>query len=525
MSAIILAARLLLAAVFLVAAIAKLVDPARTRQTMRDFGVPTRAAPLAVGGVVVAEMLIAVLLLFARTAWIGDAAALALLAIFSIVISVQLLRGRTPECRCFGQIAAGPIGWRSLLRNAILAALAVLILLQGREKTGPSAVAWVTRLSTGEMLATTFGLLALLIASVGTWLLTQLLSQNGRLLTRFEALEASVNAQHYLGAARSELMDEPFRSELEAGSGTGLRIGDPVPEFRLTTAQHAPVSLSELTASSLPVILVFTDQACSMCRALVPDLERWWRELAGRVVVVAVERTGDAGSSVNPDGGAGANNASDFVLPNLLFDANGRVADAFQVRGTPSAVMVRPDGRVGSALAQGLTEIRSLVAQVSGVVGGRRSSAKGTLAVEIPSKDWILTDLNGNAVDLRTLLTRDSVLLFWNCACSYCRDMLVDLRHWDSTRKADAPQLIIIGTGQDVDYRGLGVKAQILLEPQFRTGYLFGATGTPSAVRFDTGGRWMSDVAIGAPSVLALLYAPATGENFPSVSDTEGKLE
>lgn len=49
-----------------------------------------------------------------------------LLAVFSASIVANLARGRRPICACFGSWSARPLGWRHLVRNALLIALAVI---------------------------------------------------------------------------------------------------------------------------------------------------------------------------------------------------------------------------------------------------------------------------------------------------------------------------------------------------------------------------------------------------------------
>src|SRR4051794_40463667 len=96
-----IAARLLLAAVFVVAALAKLADRAGSRQTLAEFGVPVvLAAPL---GVVLplVELTVALLLMPVATAWMGALGALALVLVFIAGIGSNLARGRAPTCRCF----------------------------------------------------------------------------------------------------------------------------------------------------------------------------------------------------------------------------------------------------------------------------------------------------------------------------------------------------------------------------------------------------------------------------------------
>ena len=97
MDALLLAARLILAAVFVVSGISKLFDLSGSQAAMRSFGVPERLTRA--GGIVlpIAEMVIAVLLIPVATAKWGALLALILLAVFIAGISYSLSRG--PQIR------------------------------------------------------------------------------------------------------------------------------------------------------------------------------------------------------------------------------------------------------------------------------------------------------------------------------------------------------------------------------------------------------------------------------------------
>jgi uncharacterized membrane protein YphA (DoxX/SURF4 family) len=117
LEALVLAMRLVLAAVFAVAALAKLTDREGTRRAVAEFWAAERAAPWLAWLIPLAELTVAVLLLPSRTALAGALGALVLLLTFSVAIAVNLWRGRTPECRCFGQLHSAPAGPRTLVRN------------------------------------------------------------------------------------------------------------------------------------------------------------------------------------------------------------------------------------------------------------------------------------------------------------------------------------------------------------------------------------------------------------------------
>src|ERR671939_1059905 len=138
MDVALLTARLLLAVVFAMAGLAKLADRAGSRQALVGFGLPAvLAAPLGIL-LPLAELAVAVALLPAAWAWWGALGALALLLLFVAGISFNLARGRTPDCHCFGQLHSEPVGWPTLARNGILAAVAAFVVVQGPERIAPS---------------------------------------------------------------------------------------------------------------------------------------------------------------------------------------------------------------------------------------------------------------------------------------------------------------------------------------------------------------------------------------------------
>ena len=121
MDLVLLAARLVLAAVFVVAGLAKLMDLPGSRQAMSGFGVPSCPGGSFGLFLPLAELVTAVLLFPLASAWWGGLAALTLLLLFIAGISVTMARGQAPDCHCFGQLHSEPVGWSTLVRNTVLA--------------------------------------------------------------------------------------------------------------------------------------------------------------------------------------------------------------------------------------------------------------------------------------------------------------------------------------------------------------------------------------------------------------------
>jgi hypothetical protein len=156
-----LAARLLLAAVFGVAGVAKLADRRGAREAVLALGAPPALVVPVAAGLPLMELAVAGALLISPTALAGAAGALALLAVFVAGIARSLARGRQPDCRCFGQVHSAPVTWKTLVRNLILTAVAILVAIGGPGTglsawaSGMSAVAWIT-LAVAAVLAVAF---------------------------------------------------------------------------------------------------------------------------------------------------------------------------------------------------------------------------------------------------------------------------------------------------------------------------------------------------------------------------------
>src|SRR4051812_2716400 len=106
----------ILPTVFATAGIPQPPDRTRTPRGVAEFGVPTRLAGPVSALLPAAEVAVALALIPARTSVWGALGGLALLLAFSAAISLNLARGRTPECHCFGQLHSSPAGARTLAR-------------------------------------------------------------------------------------------------------------------------------------------------------------------------------------------------------------------------------------------------------------------------------------------------------------------------------------------------------------------------------------------------------------------------
>jgi uncharacterized membrane protein YphA (DoxX/SURF4 family) len=118
-------AAVLLGAVFVVAAVAKIVAGTTWIAQARELGAPTPVAT-ALPGV---ELVLGALLVAGIAAPVPAVLAAVLLLGFSVAIARQLVDGRHPPCACFGAWSQRPLGEGHLLRNAALILVAVVAVL------------------------------------------------------------------------------------------------------------------------------------------------------------------------------------------------------------------------------------------------------------------------------------------------------------------------------------------------------------------------------------------------------------
>lgn len=342
MNPVLLLARAILALVFLSAGAMKLFSRAGTRQTLLEFGVPRNLIPALTWLLPVAELGCGAALVPSRTAGWGAAGALLLLMIFLAGIVWNLSRGRRPECRCFGHLRSSPIGWGSIVRNLGLSALAVVLIFPP-QRASPAHITWTWPWPAGVSVAVGIALIASALAAFALKLMADLLKQHGRLLLRMDALELGLTGER----ASAAPVGNPL-AERPTGGPAPM-----APGFTLPDLTGRLVSLEDLRAPGLPVLLLFVDPACGPCASLLPDVARWRVQHAHDLTIVLLtqgtaeqHRERDAGHELGP----------------VLLRSGEEPADRYHAHGTPAAVLVGADGRLASPLAHGAPAIRSLVA-------------------------------------------------------------------------------------------------------------------------------------------------------------------
>jgi peroxiredoxin len=515
MDAALLIARLVLAAVFILAGLAKLSDLKGSRKAIIEFGLPAVvASPLALL-LPLAELGVGAALIPASSAWWGALGAVGLLVLFVVGISINLARGKKPDCHCFGQLHSAPAGWKTLARNGVLAAIAGFVVWAGSEGggAGPSAISWLAALSMAQLLGLLGGVLVLSLLAGQWWFLVHLLRQNGRLLVRLEAVEATL--------AEGGSVLAPSQNGTPVPQAEGLPVGSEAPQFSLSGLHGETLTLEALRSSGKTVMMLFTDPGCGPCNAMLPDVGRWQEEHANKLNLSLVSR-GEVEENKTK--------AQEHALKNVLLQNNWEVSESYEVRGTPSAVLISADGKIASPVAGGAEGIRGLLSYAVGerpqlpmqphqhqTEGqpcpncGKVHAAAPTMPaarqIGEPAPEVKLADLEGTTVELKDFRGQQTLVLFWNPGCGFCQQMLPEIKQWEENRPEGAPKLLFVSAGTEEANRDMKLSSKVVLDQQFAAGRAFGASGTPSAVLVDDEGRIASEVAVGAPAVLGLAGA------------------
>jgi methylamine dehydrogenase accessory protein MauD len=309
MDQIIVVAQIVLIATFAVAGVAKLADLSGSRRAVANFGIPRQLAAFFGILLPIAEIAIAIALVFDATAWFGIIGAGFLLIIFIGGISYNLVQGQTPDCHCFGQLYSAPIGWATLVRNGLLFAL-----------TG--VIAWNGPVSIPIII---IGLFLMIGACV--WLIGIFRRQGGGVFK-------NIPPNQSIASARS------------------LPIDAVAPAWTLADTQGRMASLGDFYAGGRPLLLLFSDPACHFCTELMPHMRSWYKQCARHADIVIMSR----GSIV-----ANQQNVANYGLRNVFVQHNNEVAEAYRISWLPAALLIRPDGTIGSELALDSEAIAALV--------------------------------------------------------------------------------------------------------------------------------------------------------------------
>lgn len=327
-------APLILAAVLILSGIAKLRDVTSTHSVLRLLRLP---APLTQRWVAQAlpygELALAALLL---TPWrpayaLGAVGAIVLFLAFWVVVARAMTFDPRPSCGCFGRIGDHRINGRTLTRNTILVALALLagwIALRGRTATGLMA-----DFEANDWL---WLLLGIALAAVTTLIL----GVSGLPARPARAQAPPTPAAPAVGEDASEV-DE----ELDY-------IRQPVPRGLLVNREHQAVELQTLPRARAQ-LLVLVNCWCGPTHEALERLPRWREELPQLdVQMIFGPRPFET-------------QAVPASLGGIWWDPGHRVYEALAVGASPGAVLLGADGLTAGGPVNGIEAIEEFVQQIA----------------------------------------------------------------------------------------------------------------------------------------------------------------
>jgi thiol-disulfide isomerase/thioredoxin len=274
----------------------------------------------------------------------------------------------------------------------------------------------------------------------------------------------------------------------------------PAPDFRLHSLAGTDVSLRELLAPGLPVMLHFTAPACGPCYELLPDIGGWQRHYHDRLTsVIVTNGTAQHNLLITDEYG--------ITRSLVLMQEDREVFDAFGMRQLPSAIVIDPSGEIQSEPSYGVLAVRQLMAQTLGLTLPEPPPPPQITRAQVGERAPVFErlDLQGELRHVGEPHERDTVLLFWRPGCPHCEGLLPDLKAWEAQR--DAPRIVVVSRGPRALNREFGITSPIVFDDDRTITRTYGATGTPAAIVIDANGVVASGIGRGATGVRELMQS------------------
>ncbi|WCC80365.1 hypothetical protein O6R08_02190 [Cutibacterium equinum] len=305
----------LAAVVLLVSGVGKAQSDHGVGEALDALGLPGSQLPSGVLSVLPwAEIVLAALLLVVGGVFgiVVASCTVALFCFYLVVIIRAVVTIPDPvDCHCFGDLAPGDIGARTIVRNILLVAVSVLALIAAIDDRRP-VVERIIKASAGDL----------------WWWLAAVLTV---------AVVATVLYRP---------VDE------DAAGNDAEEIADyesvPIPLASATDAEGRTTTLRGLV-SQRPALLLFVSPGCVPCETVLTKAPGWMR-LLPEVDVRCLVRS-EASRQALPES----------LRPLSLVDEEGSTALVFEVRGYPTAWLLGVDGRVAGGPQRGPANIETMV--------------------------------------------------------------------------------------------------------------------------------------------------------------------
>lgn len=331
---------------------------------------------------------------------------------------------------------------------------------------------------------------------VFAWIFTQILTQNGRLLLRINALE-------------NQLIDEgllPPKPEEQVG---GLPAGSVLNDFSLPMLAGGSMTLHEWRGRR--VLLIFVHPDCSFSRDLLAELATHSTAIQDPLPIVI------------SGGDAAANRAMFDAHPApypLLLQEGAEVQSVYRLRGTPTGYLVGADGAtLGPALVGPESLLRKLRPSGGSTPRGHRwrpitesHVRRDGLKAGTAAPDFTLPKPGGGELSLREFRGRNILLVFSDPHCAPCMRLAPKLEEVHRSRADLRVLMVSRGSVEDnlAKIAELGLTFPIALQRHWEVSRDYAMFATPIGYLIDEAGILSSDVATGAESIFQLCSAAAT---------------
>jgi thioredoxin-related protein len=186
---------------------------------------------------------------------------------------------------------------------------------------------------------------------------------------------------------------------------------------------------------------------------------------------------------------------------------------------TPTGILMNQRGRVASFTTVGDVGMRELMGKIEKdrlfddhvYYTGRDTRTITKIRIGEEMKPFEVKDVHGNLVNSESLKGKQTLLAFWSPTCKYCVAMLEDIKKWDATKNGVDPELVFFADGEDPEpYKEFGLKSPVIWDPDHRIGNRIGQFGSPSAIMIDEDGKFITETAVGAEDIWALIGKTTT---------------
>jgi peroxiredoxin len=191
-----------------------------------------------------------------------------------------------------------------------------------------------------------------------------------------------------------------------------------------------------------------------------------------------------------------------LILPWLLIGFGGWLG--YQLVRQNGRVLLRLEG-----LEQALQALRAEPARPAPAA----PDARGGLSMGTMAPEFELPDLTGARRRLAEFRGRRVLLMFFNPGCGFCTAMAPELAALAPEGREGQPVPLVVSTGEAEANRQLvkthAIRGPVLLQKQMEVASQYQVNGTPMGYLLDETGAIASELAVGAPALLALAAAPA----------------